>query len=253
MKTATVSLLLIILTLTPTYKARPQNFNISQSGNVRIITADGKNLIIRKKWLFSVSNHTHLWNVSGVIKCDGMICPSNSVGCNVSTKTTNDLNNIETVRRCYDSQSKFFLVSKITQFDDLIPQIINFILLSELLTLMLAILAFWKINLFFSIYRLRIFIFFFLQTGVTTKEEKSTDPNPYPGTVVSSHSDSSSTGVIQQLNHGNGHEYDVDLQSHIDSLNKQFQDWQQKFKQEMDEFNMNFHQQVHNNFQYSSL
>lgn len=46
MPTATVSLLLVILTLAPAYNARPQNVNISQSGNVRITTIDGKMLNI---------------------------------------------------------------------------------------------------------------------------------------------------------------------------------------------------------------
>lgn len=40
----------------------------------------------------------------GVIECDKMICPSNSVGCSVTSETTNDLINIETIRKCYDTQ-----------------------------------------------------------------------------------------------------------------------------------------------------
>ncbi|KAJ6645563.1 hypothetical protein Bhyg_00769 [Pseudolycoriella hygida] len=74
-----VSFILVILVLAPAYKARPQNFNLSQSGNIQISTIDG------------------------VFKCDGMECPSNSVKCSVSMTSTKDLANVETIRKCYDA------------------------------------------------------------------------------------------------------------------------------------------------------
>lgn len=42
----------------------------------------------------------------GVITCDKMTCPSNSIGCSVSVESTKDLANIETIRKCYDEKSK---------------------------------------------------------------------------------------------------------------------------------------------------
>lgn len=47
----------------------------------------------------------------GVLTCDEMTCPSNSVKCSVSKKTTSDLNNIETVRKCYDSNGELYVLS----------------------------------------------------------------------------------------------------------------------------------------------
>lgn len=84
--------------------------------------------------------------------------------------------------------------------------------------------------------------------GVTTKEERSTEPNPNLGTAVSSHMDSSSSGVIQQFNYGNGGA----LASKIDAITKQFQEWQQKFQHEMTAFNTNLNNQILQSFQYSS-
>ncbi|KAG4069027.1 hypothetical protein HA402_008338 [Bradysia odoriphaga] len=166
--TTVTSLLLLLLVFASENAARPQqNVNISQTGNVQIAT------------------------VNGIITCDEMTCPANSIGCSVSVETTEDMANIETVRKCYDKER------------------------------------------------------------VTTKEEKTTSPNPYPGTVVSSYSDSSNTGVIQhfnyELNGGNEHE----LSSQLGAINAEFQDWQQKFQKEMETFNANFHKQMLKNFQSS--
>lgn len=44
MTSMTVTLLLLIA-LAPEYNARPQNINISQSGNVRITTINGKTFV----------------------------------------------------------------------------------------------------------------------------------------------------------------------------------------------------------------
>ncbi|XP_037032770.1 uncharacterized protein LOC119071810 [Bradysia coprophila] len=165
--TTVTSLLLLLLVFASENAARPQhNVNISQTGNVRIAT------------------------VNGAITCDEMTCPSNSIGCSVSVETTEDMANIETVRKCYDKQR------------------------------------------------------------VTTKEEKTTSPNPYPGTVVSSYSDSSNTGVIQHFNYelnGDGNEFS----SQLGAINTEFQEWQEKFQKEMEAFNANFHKQMLKNFQSS--
>lgn len=103
----------------------------------------------------------------------------------------------------------------------------------------------------------------FIFVGVITKEEKSTVPNPDPGTKVSSHSDSSSTGVVQQFNYGTSGGNEDDMSSRVDSINKRFQEWQEKFQQdmntfnmhfqqEMDSFNMNFQKEILKDFHYSS-
>lgn len=100
----TVYLLLVILVLAPTYKARPQNINISQSGNTRISTVNGEKLKINFFFLPAILHN--ILTFIGVIKCDEMICPSLSVGCNIMTKTTDDLINVITVKKCYDSNGK---------------------------------------------------------------------------------------------------------------------------------------------------
>lgn len=45
-----------------------------------------------------------------------MACPSNSVKCSVSRKTTNDLINIVTVRRCYDLNGEFCVIPGINSY-----------------------------------------------------------------------------------------------------------------------------------------
>lgn len=61
---------------------------------------------------------------------------------------------------------------------------------------------------------------------------------------MSSHSDSSSSGVFQETNFGNINEFKDDFAAKRDAINKQFQEWQQKFQNEMNAFNMNFQKQI---------
>lgn len=87
--------------------------------------------------------------------------------------------------------------------------------------------------------------------GATIKEEKSTAPNPHPGTQVSSYSDSSSTGVIQHFHYGNDDEHDSDVHANFESFEHQFQEWQEKFHQEMDAFNENLNRHIQENIRNS--
>lgn len=79
--------------------------------------------------------------------------------------------------------------------------------------------------------------------GVTTKEENLTAPNPHPGTKVSDYSEASRTGshVIQHFNHG---DEGAAVAADMELWNKQIQEWHDRFQQQMNSFNMNFHNEL---------
>lgn len=97
----------------------------------------------------------------------------------------------------------------------------------------------------------RNLLIYFFYAGVTTLEQNSTNPNPYPGTSMTSNSDSSITGVVQQTVFGDIDNVADEFYSNIASLNKQHQEWQEKFQEQMNAFNMNFQKQMLQNLQYS--
>lgn len=92
--------------------------------------------------------------------------------------------------------------------------------------------------------------FFLLILGATTKEDKSTEPNPYPGTKISDYSEASRSGshVTQHFHHG---DVDSSITAELSQINKQMQEWQEKFQQQMNEFNTNLHNDILQNIQKS--
>lgn len=68
---------------------------------------------------------------------------------------------------------------------------------------------------------------------------------------MTSNTDSSSTGVIQHTYFGDGGEGGDEFSASTDMINKQFQEWQEKFQEQMNAFNMNFQQQILQNLKYS--